>query len=161
MKKIFGFYTKSPLVLRILVGLVIGVLFGLFVKNADVFTILGEIFVGALKAIAPVLVFVLVVASLARAGGGIGKRFRTVIIFYLLSTFLAAVVAVVGSYLFPVTITLTGTADNAAPAGLWEVLRTLLSNMVMNPVTAIANGKKITQTLHLKKHAKNSFTITL
>lgn len=143
MKKVFGFYTRTPLVLRILVGLVIGVLFGIFVKGADFFVVLGEVFVGALKAIAPVLVFVLVVSSLAKAGGGIGKRFRTVIFFYLLSTFLAAVVAVVGSYLFPVTITLSGTADNAAPAGLWEVLRTLLGNMVTNPVTALANGNYI------------------
>ena len=143
MKKILGFYTRTPLVLRILVGLVIGVFFGLFVKGADVFVILGEVFVGALKAIAPVLVFVLVISSLSRAGGGIGKRFRTVIFFYLLSTFLAAVVAVVGSYLFPVTITLSGSADNAAPAGLWEVLRTLLSNMVMNPISALANGNYI------------------
>ncbi|MBQ9736773.1 MAG: serine/threonine transporter SstT [Clostridia bacterium] len=143
MKKILGFYTRTPLVLRILVGLVIGVIFGLFVKGADVFVILGEVFVGALKAIAPVLVFVLVISSLSRAGGGIGKRFRTVIFFYLLSTFLAAVVAVVGSYLFPVSITLSGSADNAAPAGLWEVLRTLLSNMVMNPISALANGNYI------------------
>ena len=140
MKKIFGFYTGTPLVLRILVGLLIGVVLGLFVKDLAPVAMLGDIFVGALKAIAPVLVFVLVIASLSRAGNGIGKRFRTVIFFYILSTFLAAVVAVVASYIFPVTITLSGTADNAAPAGLWDVLRALLSNMVANPVTAIANG---------------------
>lgn len=143
MKKILGFYTRTPLVLRILVGLAIGILLGLFVKDVAPIAILGDIFVGALKAIAPVLVFVLVIASIAKAGGGIGKRFRTVVFFYMLSTFLAAVVAVVGSYLFPVTITLSGAADNAAPAGLWEVLRTLLSNMVMNPITSIANGNYI------------------
>ncbi|MBE6567292.1 MAG: serine/threonine transporter SstT [Ruminococcaceae bacterium] len=143
MKKILGFYTRTPLVLRILVGLAIGILLGLFVKDVAPIAMLGDIFVGALKAIAPVLVFVLVIASIAKAGGGIGKRFRTVVFFYILSTFLAAVVAVVGSYLFPVTITLSGAADNAAPAGLWEVLRTLLSNMVMNPITSIANGNYI------------------
>ena len=143
MKKIFGYYTKTPLVLRILVGLAIGVLLGLFVKDVDFIAFLGEIFVGALKAIAPILVFVLVVSSLARASGGIGKRFRTVVIFYMLSTFLAATVAVVGSYLFPVTITLSGTVDNAAPAGLWEVLRTLFSNMVMNPISALMNANYI------------------
>ena len=143
MKKILGFYTRTPLVLRILVGLAIGILLGLFVKDVAPIAILGDIFVGALKAIAPVLVFVLVISSIAKAGGGIGKRFRTVVFFYILSTFLAAVVAVVGSYLFPVTITLSGAADNAAPAGLWEVLRTLLSNMVMNPITSIANGNYI------------------
>lgn len=140
MKKILGNYTRVPLVLRILIGLVIGVALGLFVKDIAFLAILGEIFVGALKAIAPVLVFVLVIASLARAGKGLGKRFRTVIFFYMLSTFLAAVVAVVASYIFPVTITLSEAASNSAPAGLWEVLRTLLSNMVMNPVSAIASG---------------------
>ena len=140
MKKILGSYTRVPLVLRILIGLVIGVTLGLFVKDIAFLAILGEIFVGALKAIAPVLVFVLVIASLARAGKGLGKRFRTVIFFYMLSTFLAAVVAVVASYIFPVTITLSEAASNSAPAGLWEVLRTLLSNMVMNPVSAIASG---------------------
>ena len=140
MKKILGSYTRVPLVLRILIGLVIGVTLGLFVKDIAFLSILGEIFVGALKAIAPVLVFVLVIASLARAGKGLGKRFRTVIFFYMLSTFLAAVVAVVASYIFPVTITLSEAASNSAPAGLWEVLRTLLSNMVMNPVSAIASG---------------------
>ena len=143
MKKIFGFYTRTPLVLRILVGLAIGILLGLLVKDVAPIAMLGDIFVGALKSIAPVLVFVLVIASIAKAGGGIGKRFRTVVFFYILSTFLAAVVAVVGSYLFPVTITLSGAADNAAPAGLWEVLRTLLSNMVMNPITAISSGNYI------------------
>ena len=143
MKKIFGFYTRTPLVLRILVGLAIGILLGLLVKDVAPIAMLGDIFVGALKAIAPVLVFVLVIASIAKAGGGIGKRFRTVVFFYMLSTFLAAVVAVVGSYLFPVTITLSDAANNTAPAGLWEVLRTLLSNMVMNPITAIANGNYI------------------
>ena len=143
MKKILGYYTKTPLVLRILVGLVIGIVFGLLVKGAGVLALLGEIFVGALKAIAPILVFVLVISSLSRAGSGIGKRFRTVILFYLLSTFLAAAVAVVGSYIFPVTITLKGAANNAAPAGLGEVLRTLFSNMVMNPVSSLASGNYI------------------
>ena len=143
MKKVFGFYTRVPLVLRILVGLLIGILFGLFVKDVELFSVLGDIFVGALKAIAPILVFVLVISSLARAGGGIGKRFRTVVFFYMLSTFLAAVVAVVVSYIFPVTITLSGTVDNAAPAGLWEVIRTLLANMVMNPISALASGNYI------------------
>lgn len=140
MKKIFGYYTKTPLVLRILIGLVIGVVLGLFVKNVGFFALLGTLFTGALKAIAPILVFVLVVASLARAGGGIGKRFRTVIFFYLLSTFLAAAVAVIGSYIFPVTITLKDAATDPAPSGLGEVLTNLFSNMVMNPVTALANG---------------------
>ena len=140
MKKIFGFYTKVPLILRIAIGLVIGVLLGLFVKEAAFVSVFGDVFVGALKAIAPILVFVLVVASLAGAGQGIGRRFRTVIILYMLSTFLAAVVAVIGSYIFKVTIPLGASAEQAAPTGLGEVFKALLSNMVANPLTALTSG---------------------
>ena len=140
MKKILGFYTRVPLVLRILVGLVIGILLGLIWKNLSPLTMLGEIFVGALKAIAPVLVFALVISSIAKASIGIGKRFRTVILFYILSTFLAAVVAVVASYAFPIKLTLKEVAEGTAPSNLWEVLRALLLNMVANPISAIANG---------------------
>lgn len=140
MKKVFGFYTKSPLILRIAIGLVIGVLLGLFVPKLAFLTVLGDLFVGALKAIAPLLVFVLVIASLASAGKGIGARFKTVVAFYMLSTFLAAAVAVVGSYLFRVTIPLGASVEQAAPAGLGEVFRALLSNMVTNPIAAIIAG---------------------
>ncbi len=143
MKKVLKFYTDSPLILRIAIGLVIGVCLGLWVPQASFITVFGDIFVGALKAIAPILVFVLVIASLASAGQGIGKRFRTVIIFYLLSTFLAAGVAVIASYIFKVTIPLADAAEQAAPAGLGEVFRTLLSNMVMNPVKAIIEGNYV------------------
>ena len=140
MKKVFGFYTKTPLILRIAVGLVIGVLFGLFVKELSFISVFGDIFVGALKALAPILVFVLVIASLASAGKGIGSRFKTVIFFYMLSTFLAAIVAVLGSYLFKVTIPLGESVEQTAPAGLGEVFKVLLTNMVSNPVSAIMNG---------------------
>lgn len=143
MKSIFKFYLDSPLILRIVVGLVIGIGLGLFVPKASFITVFGDIFVGALKAIAPVLVFVLVIASLAKAGAGIGKRFSAVIFFYMLSTFLAAVTAVVASFIFPVTIPLGEAAQNTAPAGLGEVFRTLLGNMVMNPVAAIINGNYV------------------
>lgn len=143
MKKVFGMYTKSPLILRIAIGLVIGICLGLWVPQASFVTIFGDVFVGALKAIAPILVFVLVIASLASAGAGIGKRFGTVIFFYVLTTFLAAVLAVIASYLFPVSIPLTEAVSQSAPAGLGEVFRTLLGNMVMNPVSAITDGNYI------------------
>lgn len=143
MKKVLGLYTKSPLILRIAIGLVIGICLGLWVPQASFVTIFGEVFVGALKAIAPILVFVLVTASLASAGTGIGKRFGTVIFFYILTTFLAAVLAVVASYAFPVSIPLTEAVSQNAPAGLGEVFRTFLGNMVMNPVSAIASGNYI------------------
>ncbi len=143
MKKVVKFYTGTPLILRIAIGLVIGVCLGLFVKQLAFISLFGDIFVGALKAIAPVLVFVLVISSIASAGKGIGSRFKTVIIFYLLSTFLAAVVAVVASYLFPVTLPLTEASEQSAPTGLGEVFGTLLTNMVQNPVSALINGNYV------------------
>jgi len=143
MKKIIKVYTDSSLILRIAIGLVIGIVLGVWVPQASFVAIFGTVFTGALKAIAPVLVFVLVIASLANANAGLGKRFRTVIILYMASTFLAAVVAVIGTYLFPVHIPLTGAAEQAAPSSLGEVFTTLLSNMVMNPISAIANGNYI------------------
>ncbi len=143
MKKVFSFYTKVPLILRIAIGLVIGICLGLWVPQAEFIGTLGSIFVGALKAVAPILVFVLVISSLSKAGKGIGKRFGTVIFFYVLSTFLAAVVAVVGSYLFRVTIPLSAAAEQSAPQGLGEVFKALLSNMVMNPVEALINANYV------------------
>jgi len=143
MKKIFGGYTKTPLILRIIIGLAIGICLGLWVPQAGFVTIFGDVFVGALKAIAPILVFVLVIASIASAGKGIGGRFKTVVFFYMLSTFLAAVVAVIGSYIFRVTIPLSQAAEQTAPAGLGEVFATLIGNMVMNPVSALINSNYV------------------
>ncbi len=143
MKKILHFYTDTPLILRILIGLIIGVCLGLWVPQAAFVTVFGDVFVGALKAVAPVLVFVLVIASLSTAGKGIGKRFKTVILFYMLSTFLAAVVAVFASYLFRVTVPLVDAAQQSAPTGLGEVFKTLVSNMVMNPVSALISANYV------------------
>ncbi len=143
MKKAFVYYANSSLILRIAIGLVIGICLGLWVPQASFVTIFGDIFVGALKAIAPILVFILVIASLSSAGKGLGGRFRTVILFYMLSTFLAAAVAVVFSYIFKVTIPLSMAAEQAAPTGLGEVFKTLLSNMVMNPISAIINANYV------------------
>lgn len=138
--KIIKKWNNISLVLRIVIGLVIGVILGIAFPKLTAISILGDIFVGALKAVAPVLVFVLVISALAKAGTGIGKRFRTVIILYMVSTFLAAIVAVIGSFLFPVTIKLTDAVEQAAPSGITEVLKSLLNNMVMNPIASLAEG---------------------
>ncbi len=144
MKKIWTKYCETNLIIRILIGLVIGSVLGLTVPQLGL-GVLGDIFVGALKAIAPLLVFVLVISSLANAGAGIGKRFRTVIILYMLSTFMAAFVAVMGSKLFPITVDLelAEAAEGAAPSGIGEVLHTLVMNMVSNPVTALSNANYV------------------
>ncbi len=145
MKAIFKKWTDVSLILRILCGLIIGAILGLVCPGASGIGILGDVFVGALKGAAPVLVFVLVLSSLANAGEGIGSRFRTVIFLYMLSTLLAAVIAVFVSYAFPVSIVLTGVdaATDTAPTGLGEVLGNLVNNMVANPVTAISGGNYV------------------
>ncbi|MBQ1529618.1 MAG: serine/threonine transporter SstT, partial [Clostridia bacterium] len=131
-------------ILRILIGLVIGLALGLLFPNMPVIGLLGSIFVGSLKGIAPILVFVLIMSSLANSSTGIGARFRTVIFLYMVSTFVASIVAVFTSYLFPVTMKLTGeAADQATPAGVGEVWTNLLNNMVTNPVSALANANYI------------------
>lgn len=130
-------WTSISLVLRIFIGLTIGMLLGVFFPQLTFVGILGKVFVSALKAIAPVLVAVLVAASIAKAKGGLGSRFSTVITLYLMSTFLAAVLAVLGSFLFPVTLTLKEAAVGAAPGGLDEVFSHLLTNMVTNPLQSV------------------------
>lgn len=143
MKKLFQKWDSIPLILRIAIGLVLGVVLGVFVPQATAIGIFGDVFVGALKAIAPILVFVLIIAALANASNNIGSRFRTVIFLYMLTTLLASVLAVVVSYIFPVTLKLTDAVTNEAPSGIWEVLGTLITNMVQNPITAMINANYI------------------
>ena len=140
---LFTKWNQTSLVLRILIGLVLGTILGLTVPQWKAIGILGLLFVGALKAIAPVLVAVLVAASIAKAGGGLGARFRTVIFEYLLSTFLAALSAVIGSFLFPVTLQLSDVLDKAAPGALSDVFSHLLTNMVANPVASLMDANYI------------------
>jgi serine/threonine transporter len=145
MKKIIQKWNSINLILRIFFGIVIGAALGIFLPQASVVSVLGTVFVGALKAIAPILVFILVISALANASGGIGKRFRTVIVLYMLSTLLAAVVAVAASFIFPVSMKLDIAAaeGNTPPSGLGEVLTNLITNMVSNPVSSLANANYI------------------
>lgn len=143
VKRILEKWTSVSLVLRIIVGLVIGAILGIAVPQWTGIAILGRVFVSALKAIAPVLVAVLVASSIAKAGGGLGPRFRTVISRYMLSTFIAAILAVVGSFLFPVSLDLTDAAEGSAPGSLADVFTVLLTSIVENPVSAVANANYI------------------
>lgn len=136
-------WTDTSLVIRIFIGLVIGAILGLTVPEWTGIGILGQVFVSALKAIAPVLVAVLVASSISKAGGGLGPRFRTVISRYMLSTFIAACCAVVGSFLFPVTLDLADVAEGAAPGALSDVFTNLLTNMVTNPLASISSANYI------------------
>lgn len=144
---LFQKWMNISLVLRIAVGLVIGAALGLLVPDMSWISILGDIFVGALKGIAPVLVFVLVSSALCNANGGHADRFRTVIILYLLSTLLAAVVAVCTNFMFKVKVPLTGidaaVEDLTPPGSVFEVLKNLCISFVANPIDAIANANFI------------------
>lgn len=143
-RRIINKYTETSLVLRILIGLLIGATLGLLVPSWTGIGILGRMFVSALKGIAPVLVAVLVTASVAKAGQGHGSRFAVLIAFYLLSTFIAAICAVVGSFLFPVTLQLEEAGEMGNAVGsLSEVFTNLLTGMLTNPITAIANANYI------------------
>ena len=146
MKGIIEKWNSISLVKRILCGLVIGAILGVVAKQATVIGLLGELFVGALKAVAPVLVFFLVMGSLAQHKDGQKSNMGTVIGLYLIATFAAALVAVVGSFIFPVTVNLgaAAAAEGAtAPGGIGEVLKTLLLNVVSNPVKSIVEANYI------------------
>ena len=144
MKAIGRIWNGTSLIVKILIGLALGILFGLLTPQATFIGILGNLFVGALKGIAPLLVFVLVISSLANATGGIGKRFSTVIVLYLVSTLVAAVIAVVFSFLFPVTIKLTtGDVNTVPPGELKDIFLSILDNIVQNPISAIAEANYI------------------
>lgn len=144
MKNLLKKWNDTSLILRIILGLTAGILLALTMPQITVISILGTLFVNALKAIAPVLVFILVISSLAQAANGIGKRFRTVIFLYMLSTFLASVTAVFASYVFPVTLKLTeAVTDQIPPSGIMEVFHNLLNNIVSNPIAALMNGNYI------------------
>ena len=143
MKNVWKKWNEISLVKRILFGLAIGVVLGVAMPGNPVLQVLGSLFVNALKAVAPVLVFFLVMASLARAKAGAGNM-RRVIVLYLLGTFLAALTAVIASFLFPVNITLAEAAtDYTAASGVGEVLKTLLMNAVQNPVGSIVDANFI------------------
>ena len=137
-------YNECSLILRIAAGLIIGAVLGLIVPGAAWLSILGDLFVGALKAIAPILVFVLIMSALVQSSKGMNRRFGLVLILYVVSTFLAALTGVVGSFLFPQKLALAEIPDvTSAPSGIGEVVRNLLMNIVANPVESLVNANYI------------------
>ena len=145
MYKLLNQWYKLSLVKRIIAGLIIGIILGVTIPDvAQPITIFGALFVGALKAIAPMLVFFLVASAISQHKKGQQTNMKSVIVLYLLGTFSAALVAVVASFIFPVTLTLgAGAEDVTAPGGVVEVLKALLLNVVDNPVKALYNANYI------------------
>jgi serine/threonine transporter len=136
---------NGSLVLQILFGIIAGVIVATFSEGtAKNVAFLGELFVGALKAIAPILVFILVAASIANQKKNAKTNMRPIVILYLFGTFSAAVTAVLMSFAFPTTLALSLDAAQASPPeGIGEVIHTLLFQLVDNPVNAVMTGNYI------------------
>lgn len=146
-------FLQASLIKQILCGLVLGIILALVWPDAaKAVGLLGKFFVTALKGVAPVLVFILVISAIANQGekspvpesGANRLPIKSILLLYVLSTFGAAITSVAVSFLFPTKISLVTNAETvAAPGGITEVLSTLLLNVVDNPVHAIATGNYI------------------
>jgi len=143
MKNLLAKWNGMSLVKRIIIGLILGIILGMTIPQVTVIGLLGDLFVGALKAVAPILVFFLVMASLANAGGG-AANMGFIVMLYMVGNFASALIAVAASKLFPVTLILAETAEEIAPpSGVGEVLKNLLLSVVSNPVGSIVNANYI------------------
>lgn len=138
----FGFIFHGSLVTQIVIGLIVGILVGRFAPDtAQSISLLGQLFVSALKSVAPVLVFVLVMSSIANQKAQSNSRMGPVLMLYLLGTFLAALIAVIASFAFPVTLKLDLANSTLNPPGnIAEVLLGLLTSIVVNPVQALMDA---------------------
>lgn len=145
MNRILKGWHALGLVKRILIGLLFGVILAYLAPNSmNWITIFGELFVGALKAVAPILVFFLVISAIIQHKKGQKTNIKSIVILYLLITFLASLVAVIGSFLFPVTLSLVSNINmESAPKNIVGVLKTLFLNMIENPVKALFYGNYI------------------
>ncbi|MGX8178910.1 serine/threonine transporter SstT [Exiguobacterium artemiae] len=143
--KVLKMWNQISLVKQIAIGLIVGILLAVTIPEAaKSLTIFGTLFVSALKAVAPILVFFLVMAAIVQHKKGQQTNMKSIVFLYLLGTFLAGTIAVIISFLFPVTITLTESTEKlAAPDDAIEVIRTLVLNMVDNPVNALVNANYI------------------
>lgn len=145
MKNLMKKWNKISLVKRIILGLSIGIILALTIpEKAKSIVILGSLFVGALKAIAPMLVFFLVTSAICQHKSGQKTNMKSIIILYLLGTFTGGFVGVLASFIFPVKLTLVAGVENLSPpGGITEVLRSLLMNIVDNPVNALVTANYI------------------
>ena len=134
-------WIESSLILKIIIGLIIGAILGIAVPEWSIIGFPGELFVSALKAIAPILVFVLVASAISKAKTGIGSKFKIIVILFLLTNFIAAVVATVACLLFPVTIHLSSVSTAAVPGGLGDILSGMVLQVFSNPIKSLSEGE--------------------
>ena len=142
LKNVFGWWARQSLVLRIFIGLVVGAVLGLFVPEAAFISVLGKLFVGALKAIAPILVFVLIAASVSNVKGRrLSGSFRTLVARYMLTMVVAALVAVFASMIFPLKLKLTDVAGgDVMNSNIGGLFQNILVSIVQNPFKALAEA---------------------
>ena len=145
MQRFISTWNRTSLIKRIAIGVVIGALLGLLIPKITVIGLLGDMFVGGLKAIAPLLVFALVANALSQTREGKQSNMKTVIVLYLFGTFAAALTAVISHYIFPISLKLGAAAATkaSAPQGVGEVFKDLLLKMVDNPINALAQANYI------------------
>jgi serine/threonine transporter len=145
MGNLLSKWNKISLVKRIIIGMVIGIILAVAIpEQAKPVIILGSLFVGALKAIAPMLVLFLVMGAISQHKSGHQTNMKSVIVLYLAGTFLAGLIAVIASFMFPVSLTLASGIENVTPpGGVVEVLKALLLNLVDNPIKALFNANYI------------------
>ncbi|WLR54782.1 serine/threonine transporter SstT [Mesobacillus subterraneus] len=145
MKDLLRKWNQVSLVKQIIAGLIVGIILALSIPElAKPVAILGSLFVSALKAVAPVLVLFLVMSAIAQHKRGQKTNMKTIISLYLLGTFAAGLIAVIASFMFPISLKLTAGAEGMTPPGsVVEVLKTVLLNIVDNPVNAIMNANYI------------------
>ena len=130
------FFKQLSLIKRIVIGIILGGLLGIFLPQWSFIAIFGSLFVGALKAVAPLLVFVLIMASISKHQSTTQTYIKPIISLYLFTTLLAATIAVLASYLFPLTISLQEVSGSQeAPKALIDVLTT-----IQNPLQAMIEG---------------------
>lgn len=145
MEKAYRIWHRVSLVKRIVIGVVVGGILGLLVPKLSFIGLIGQLFVGGLKAIAPLLVFALVANALSQSRDGQKSNMKVIIFLYLLATFSAALVAVLSSYVFPITLTLSesNVVQADSPEGIAQVFQSLLLKIVDNPINALSQANYI------------------
>lgn len=145
MKRFINVWNRTSLIKRIIIGVILGFILGMTLPKVSAIGILGDLFVGGLKAVAPLLVFVLVASALSQNEKGQKTNMLTIIGLYLVGTLAAALVAVVVNYFFPITLTLnTATQPKlSSPEGVGQVFHSLLLQMVDNPINALGTANYI------------------
>ncbi|MDD7570059.1 MAG: serine/threonine transporter SstT [[Actinobacillus] rossii] len=151
--RFISLFFHGSLVKRILVGLILGVITALISPDlepvlgfslAEKVGVLGSLFVKGLRAVAPILIFVLVIAAIANKKVGSKSNMKDIIVLYIIGTFGASVIAVLASFLFPMYIPLATAADSLSPPGsVTEVFAVVISNIFANPIEALATSNFI------------------